>query len=157
VRHAAVFLLVVGLMQMTGDLLGVRALRGIGAATAASPAPKVFTAWNGFETFTNRFFVEWTDISGQPHSLEVTSELYSHLRGPYNRRNVYGAALAYGPVMPAALRDPVMTFALCGRAPLLHELGVDPATVGGGLRVRYEPRLPGPSGPWPSVLEADCR
>ncbi len=37
-------LLTLGLAQMAGDVLGIRALKGIAAATAASPAPKVFSA-----------------------------------------------------------------------------------------------------------------
>ena len=137
-RHlAAALLVVLGLAQMTGDVLGIVPLKGLAAATNASPAPKVFSAVRGLETYSTRFFFEW-DGGG----AEVTSEMYSQLRGPYNRRNVYGAALAYGPVLPPSLRDPVMNYALCGDAPLLLELGIDPAAVKGALVVRLEP-LPG--------------
>ena len=115
----AICLVVLGLAQMAGDLLGILPLKGIAAATGASPAPKVFSAVQGLETYSARFFLDTGD-----GRVEVTPELYSRLRGPYNRRNVYGAALAYGPVLPAALRDPVMRHALCGEAPLLRELGL---------------------------------
>ena len=101
-RAAAVGLLIVGLMQMAGDLLeqgglpGIgRPLKGIGAATTASPAPKVFSVARGLETYSTRFYLEWWDRNGKEHSLEFTPELYSRLLGPYNRRNVYGAAVAY--------------------------------------------------------------
>jgi hypothetical protein len=162
-KAAAPFLLVLGLAQMTGDLLeqhvsrpAGRALKGVAAATAASPAPKVFSAVRGLETYSTHFFVEWTDSAGATHSLRITPEVYARLRGPYNRRNVYGAALAYGPVLPAELRDPVMRYALCGDAPLLRELGVDPGDVRGPVRVRYEP-LPGTQmGDLPRQLEAPC-
>ena len=138
-KKAAAALLIVGLMQMSGDVLGISALKGIGAATGASPAPKVFSSVRGLETFSSRFFIEWTDPSGAIESIRLTPELYARLRGPYNRRNVYGAAIAYGPVMPAALRDPVMRFALCGEMPLLREVGIDPGRVAAGVRVRVEP------------------
>lgn len=160
-NKAAVFLLVVGLLQMTGDLLEKhvawgRALKGFGAATTASPAPKVFSAVRGLETYSTRFFVFWQDAAGQSHELELTPEVYSRLQGPYNRRNVYGAALAYGPVLPAELRDPVMRYALCGDAPVLRELGIDPASVRGRVGVRYEP-LPGTDfGDLPLALTAPC-
>jgi hypothetical protein len=162
-KKAAVFLTVLGLAQITGDLLqqhvaegAGRAVKGVAAATAASPAPKVFSSVRGLETYSTRFTVEWTDHSGSEHSLPLTPEVYARLRGPYNRRNVYGAALAYGPVLPAELRDPVMRYALCGDAPLLRELGVDPEEIAGRVRVRYEP-LPGTdAGDWPRVLEAPC-
>jgi hypothetical protein len=161
---AALFLLTLGLLQMAGDLLERkpfpllgRALKGVGAATTASPAPKVFSSVRGLETYSTRFFVEWDDRAGARQSLDLTPEVYGRLRGPYNRRNVYGAALAYGPVLPAELRDPVMRYALCGDAPLLRELGIDPAEVRGGVRVRYEP-LPGTDlGDLPRILEAPCR
>jgi len=163
-KKAAAFLLVLGLLQMTGDLLQSyvnepvgSAVKGIGAATTASPAPKVFSAVRGLETYSTRFFIEWKDKEGMEHSLELTPEVYSRLRGPYNRRNVYGAALAYGPVLPAELRDPVMKYALCGDAPILRELGIDPVQVNGPVRVWYEP-LPGTNlGDLPRILEAPCR
>ena len=162
-RAAASILLVLGLLQMTGDLLEQhvsrpigRLLKGVAAATTASPAPKVFSVAHGLETYSTRFFVEWTDRHGVRRSLLVTPEVYSRLHGPYNRRNVYGAALAYGPVLPAELRDPVMRYALCGDAPLLRELGVNPDDVRGPVRILYEP-LPGTDmGDLPRVLEAPC-
>jgi hypothetical protein len=157
-KIAAGVLLVVGLTQMTGDLLGIPAVKGIGAATAISPAPKVFSSVRGLETYSTRFFLEWTDRStGTAHSLELTPEIYARMRGPYNRRNVYGAVLAYGPVLPAELRDPVARYALCGEAPLLRELGIETADIAGPVRVRYEPvagtRLPPDI---PRILEAPC-
>ncbi len=168
-RRAAGALLVLGLLQMSGDLLeraGLAGLggafKGVGAATTASPAPKVFSASRGLETYSTRFFLEWSDGSGRDHSLPLTPDLYARVRGPYNRRNVYGAALAYGPVLATTERTrpmflSVIRHALCGEAPLLRELGVDPAGVAGPMRIRYEP-LPGTDlGDLPRVLEAPCR
>jgi hypothetical protein len=79
---AATVLLLVGLLQMTGDVLGLSALRGIGAATVASPAPKVFSAARGLETYSSRFFLEWTDREGAVRSLALTPEIYGRLAGP---------------------------------------------------------------------------
>src|SRR5438552_13499350 len=39
----------------------------------------------------------------------------------------YGAVLAFGPVLPESLRAPVMRFGVCADAPLLREIGIDPA------------------------------
>ena len=116
-RVAAALLIALGLAQMAGDVLHLAPLKGIAAATGASPAPKVFSAVRGLETYSTRFYLEWPG-----HRLEMTPEVYSRMRGPYNRRNVYGAALAYAPVLPPELRDPVMRSALCGEAPLLRQL-----------------------------------
>ncbi|MGH7169106.1 MAG: hypothetical protein ACRELG_02370 [Gemmataceae bacterium] len=162
-NKAAIFLVVLGLLQMTGDVLercvhepAGRALRGLAAATAASPAPKVFSSVRGLETYSTRFYLEWTDRAGVEHSPRITPEIYAKIQGPYNRRNVYGAALAYGPVLPPPLRDPVLRYALCGEAALLRELGIDPADIAGAVRVRYEP-LPGTDlGDLPRLLEAPC-
>src|ERR1700733_2160100 len=59
--RASVFLLVIGLLQMTGDLLRVPQLKGLAAATGASPAPKVFSSVQGLETFSSDFYVAWKD------------------------------------------------------------------------------------------------
>ena len=175
-NKTAVALLAIGLLQMTGDVvqragdhLGLpsiarlgAAAKGIGTATDASPAPKVFCAVKGLETYSTRFFIEWTDHAGEARSLELTPEVNARLRGPYNRRNVYGAVLAYGPVLATDPRtrpmfDAVAKYALCGAAPLLRELGINPAEIAGRVSVRLDP-LPGTEiGDLPRVLEPPCR
>ncbi len=160
-NKAAIILLIVGFLQMTGDTFGIAALRGIGAAIVASPAPKVFSAVRGLETYSSRFFLEWTDRAGTVHSLSLTPEIYGRLAGPYNRRNVYGAALAYGPVfLTDARTEPmfqaVIRYAFCGDAPILKELGVNPSDVVGQVRVRLEP-IAGTPTDLPRVLEPVCQ
>jgi len=132
-------------MQMGGDLTGLSFLKGIGAATGASPAPKVFSAVKGLETYSTRFFIDWTNRAGQSHTMELTPEVYARLKGPYNRRNIYGAALAYGPVLAGDLRtasmfDSVLRYSFCGSAPLLMELGIDASDISGPVRVRLKPK-----------------
>jgi hypothetical protein len=150
-NRLAIVLLVIGLLQMSGD--GIerwlhpatgQAVKGIGAASTASPAPKVFSAVRGLETYSTRFFLEWSDRDGRPHRLELTPEVYARVQGPYNRRNVYGAVLAYGPLLATQERTrpmfrSVANHALSGEAPLLRELGIDPATIVYPITVRYEP------------------
>lgn len=160
-RAAVVALLLLGLSQMAGDLLGLGWLRGLALATAAAPAPRVFSAVAGLETYSTAFFLEWTDTDGAEHALRLDPELYARIRGPYNRRNAYGAVVAYGPVLatgPAtqAMYEAVARYALCGDAPLLRELGVDPESVRGSARIRLAP-LPGTDlGDLPLLLEAPC-
>lgn len=157
-HKAALFLLLLGLLTMIGDLARIAWLKGFGAATVASPAPKVFSAVKGYETYSTRFFLEWKDRDGASQSVELTPELYSRLQGPYNRRNVYGAALAYGPVLDTDPRARAMfraaaKYALTGDAPLLREIGIDPATIVGPVRVRFEPRPGTDMGDLPKVIE----
>jgi hypothetical protein len=126
--------------------------------TCASPAPKVFSAVKGLETYSSKFRIEWIDHQGAPQSVLLTPELYARLRGPYNRRNVYGAVLAFGPVLVSEPKtkpmwESVMGHAACGKRPLLLELGIDPSTVGGKLRVVLEPLT---EIDLPLVLEAPC-
>ena len=112
----AAFLITVGCMTMVGDVLRIPLIKALGLATGSSPAPKVFTAQDGFETYANRFFLEWRDAGGAQKSLELTPEVYGTLTGPYNRRNVYGAVFSYAPVLDALARRP-MTFDELARAP----------------------------------------
>ena len=161
-KIVAAILLLLGLAQMAGDLAGWAALKGIAAATGASPAPRVFSAVKGLETYSTRFFLDWNEAAGKPRSVEITPEVYSRLRGPYNRRNVYGAVLAYGPVLwndprGRPMFEAVARYALCGQAPLLRELGVDPATVKGHVGVRLVPRPGSDLGGLPLTLEPPCQ
>lgn len=154
-------LLVLGLAQMAGDLGGIPALRALAAATLASPAPKVFSAARGLETYSTRFHLEWIDAAGVPHSLQLTPEIYARLEGPYNRRNVYGAALAYGPLLATDPRtrpmyEAVTRYALCGDVPLLRELGVAGSPRAGSVRIRLEPRATAALRDLPLVLRPAC-
>ena len=144
-RWAPPLLVALGLAQMVGATLGLPLLQGVAAATAASPAPRVFTTVDGFEGFSTRFFVEYVDVGGDARSFEITPARYARVAGPYNRRNAYGAVVAAGPVLSrrpltAPMVDAVSRHALCGEAPLLRELGVDPATVASPVSIRYVPR-----------------
>lgn len=160
-RAGPLLLVLLGLMQIAGEVLHLPALKGLGLATAASPAPKVFSAVRGLETYSTRFYVEWMGADSRFHSIEITPEVYSHLRGPYNRRNVYGAVLAYGPVLitdPKSRRmfDSVANYALCGNAPLLRELGIDPAGISGKVQIRLEPRIGSQIDGLPLIIEPLC-
>jgi hypothetical protein len=154
-------LALVGFAQMVGDILHIPGLKAIAAATAASPAPKVFSAVKGLETFSTRFFIEWIDATGGSHTTEITSERYAHLRGPYNRRNVYGAVLAYGPVLQSDPRtlplfNALSSYALCGKAPLLRELGIPAEAARQALRIRLETRSDAATPDLPLILWARC-
>ncbi|HKW62855.1 MAG TPA: hypothetical protein VJN89_09945 [Candidatus Acidoferrum sp.] len=153
-------LALVGFAQMAGDILHSSALKAVAAATAASPAPKVFSAVKGLETFSTLFFIEWSDAKGAERSVEITPERYANLRGPYNRRNVYGAVLAYGPVLesdPHTLRlfNAISSYALCGKAPLLRELGIPPDSIE-SMRIRLQVRPQVVTPDLPLILRPHC-
>jgi hypothetical protein len=119
-------LLLVGLTQMAGDLLGNRNLKGIGAATVVSPCPKVFCEMDGLEPFASTFII--TAKGQNSVSFPVTPELYSRLNGPYNRRNVYGAAIAAAPRLPEPIRRSVFTYAFAPGGPLRRDLALPEGT-----------------------------
>jgi hypothetical protein len=149
-KRAALALALLGIAQMAGDLLRIPALAAVAAATAASPAPKVFSSVRGLETFTSGFALEVRSRDGSTRRTQLTPALNARLRGPYHRRNVYGAALAYGPVLAAdvrtrALFDAIGQNALCGEAPLLRELDLHPGEIA-SVSVEVTPR-PGSSLP----------
>jgi hypothetical protein len=161
-RKPVIALLALGMLQMTADVLHLRALKGVAAATAASPAPKVFSSVRGLETYSSRFYVEWTDRGGAFHSTRITPQSTAGLRGPYNRRNVYGAVLAYGPVLqsdPAArpMFEAVARYALRGNAPLLRELGIPVAEIRGTPHIRIETRPGTQVGDLPLEFEPSCK
>jgi hypothetical protein len=160
-RAGGIFLVILGMAQMTGDVLGISALEGIAAATTASPAPKVFSAVRGLETYSTRFSIHWRDASGSEKSLELTPEVYALIRGPYNRRNTYGAILAYGPIFASTpetqpLFESVARYALCGDAPLLVELGIDAKAAASPVRIQLEPLPSSDVGDLPLIFEAPC-
>src|SRR5688572_13069736 len=97
-RYVAIALLLLGLSQMTADMFGCTSVKGLAAATMLAPAPKVFSSVKGYEPFSTTFVLEGEDATGQTTRATITPERYAGVVGPYQRRNIYGAALAYGPV-----------------------------------------------------------
>jgi hypothetical protein len=136
---------------MAGDALGLPWLRGIGAASVAAPLPKVFSDVRGLETFASRFDLEVTTPAGA-HRREITPEVYARLAGPYNRRNVYGAALSYAPRLPPELWRQVFCYGFAPDGPLRGELGV-PADAT-AVRVHITSRTRGRDQSW--ILEPPC-
>ena len=161
-RKRVIALLGLGMLQMAADVLHLRVVKAVAAATAASPAPRVFSSVRGLETYSSRFFVEWTDKSGALHSIKISPENTAGLRGPYNRRNVYGAVLAYGPVLQSdpsvrPMFDSISRYALCGNAPLLQELGIPVTEIRGVPRIRIEPRPGTEADNLPLEYEPSCK
>jgi len=154
-------LVCLGLVQMLADVADLTALKGFAAATGAAPAPKVFSEVKGLETYSTRFLIEWEE-AGETHSHELRPESYARLRGPYPRRNAYGAALAYGPILESqastrALYRSAAGYALCGERPLLRELGIDfDGQRAENLRVRLLPREGNPLEGLKTTLRAPC-
>src|SRR5690606_6209154 len=135
----ALVLTALGCLPMIGYMAESRALRGIGAASAMAPFPKVFSDVDGLETFASEFTLRWRDGSGE-HALPITPELYARLAGAYNRRNVYGAALSYGPRLPDALWRAVFCYAFAAGGPLREEFGVPPDARAIAVEIRTKTR-----------------
>jgi hypothetical protein len=137
-------------------------LKAVAMATGASPAPKVFTAHKGFETYSSRFYIEWTDKGNKGHSLFLTPGVYSQIKGPYNRRNAYGAAISYGPVLSSdpktkPMFESIVQYAFCGKAPILSELGIDKNSISGNIKIRLDPRQKLPDDhQWALTYEVLC-
>ena len=64
-RKSVIVLLAVGLAQMGGDLLHVPSLKGVAAATAASPAPKVFSSVRGLKPTRHDFLLNGPILLGR--------------------------------------------------------------------------------------------
>ncbi len=119
----ALALLVLGSLQMIGYLLGLKGVRGVGLVSTASPLPKVFSDARGLETFASGAMVYETP-GGEAVVETITPEYYQRLRGPYWRRNVYGAALSYGPRLPREIWESIFCYGLQPGGPMHVEFGI---------------------------------
>lgn len=130
---------VLGSLHMIGRIFDIKPLIGVGAASAMSPAPKVFSDVDGLETFASEFTMIVTTSSGE-RRFPITPELYQNLTGPYNRRNVYGAALSYAPRLPENLWQTVFCYGLKPGGPLRTELGLPADTMSVKVEIKTKTR-----------------
>ena len=123
-NRLAIVVLCIGMLQMTGYVLNSRVLRGLGLASGVSPYPKVFCEADGYEAFAASFRLEGVRKDGSRWSCDLDPEMYSRIEGPYNRRNVYGASLAFAPRLPEELRGQLLGQALRPGSQMRQEIGV---------------------------------
>ena len=109
----------IGLLQVIGFGTGQKWLKGIGQITVASPLPIVFTEQKGCETFALDFSIEYEDENGSKGLIPVTPQVYANFDEPYNYRNVLGAAISYGAILPEKIWRPILEFAF-----------INPGTIG---------------------------
>ena len=129
-----------GCSGLVGDLCGIPALKGIGAASVVAPIPKVFCDNNGLEGFASEFTLQVDFADGKSEVIPLTPEIYSKLVGPYNRRNVYGAALSYGPKLPRDLWHSVFEYGFGPEGPLLTEFGFTKTVTNATVTIRTKTR-----------------
>lgn len=146
------FLLALGLLQPAGYLLNIPLVKGLGAASTASPLPIVFSDVSGLETFASDFTASVTNEKGDTLHIAMTPEIYAKLDGPYNRRNVYGAAISYGPRLPSPVWESVLEYGFCGNGPLTRRFEI-PGPVK-AARVHLKTKTAGRSDRW--TLLAEC-
>jgi hypothetical protein len=71
---------VLGCTQLIAYYLEWPVVRGLAAATVASPLPLVFTAYHGHETFSNSFHYAAVDERGGQYKGVIGPELYSRFQ-----------------------------------------------------------------------------
>ena len=122
-KYLYIVIVIVGLLQIIGFVVKNKTIRGVGIASTSAPLPLVFTKVKDVETFSNQFFIDYTTKNNQKLSLEITPEVYSKISGAYNRRNVYGAAFSYAPVLDKNLLNAILYYSFCDKN-LISEMGL---------------------------------
>jgi hypothetical protein len=120
---------------MIGDLVGSKVLKGLGAMSGIAPCPKVFCQIKEWESFTCDYILRAESPEGI-QEICLSPENYSKLHGPYNRRNAYGAALSFAPILPTNLWQTVFDYGLGINAPLRSELGISPQATNVTILIR---------------------
>lgn len=145
-NRAAIAILFIGFFQMAGYAFKIPVLRGLGLASGVSPFPKVFSEADGYEAFAASFKITGIEENGKAWSRNLDAEWYSDIAGPYNRRNVYGAALAFAPRLSEDLRSEILDKALEPGSRLRAELRIPPNLR--DLKIHITPRTGEEHGPW---------
>lgn len=149
---ACIGILLLGSLQFLGYIFENPIMRGIGAACGFAPYTKVFSDVDGFETFAADFTLILHREDGTETAVSITPEFYQQLKGPYNRRNVYGAALSYAPRLPDAMWQSVFCYGFNG--PLREEFGIEDDVT--SISIHIAARTAGRSDQWtftPACLE----
>ena len=141
----ALVVTLLGCSAMIGDLCGSRVMKGLGAAWTFAPFPKVFCDNQGLEGFASDFTIVARGREGAKE-VPITPELYAQMRGPYNRRNVYGAVFSFAPKLPSELWESVYEFGLGANGVLKEEFSLPLSAT--NIAVRIETKTRGRNDSW---------
>jgi hypothetical protein len=150
-RWLYLLVIAIGLLQSIGYVTGCKVVRQLGQVSGSSPLPIVFTEVKGLETFASSFFIQFTNKAGAREEVLITPAMYSRLKGPYNRRNVYGAVISYGPVLKKELWEPVLSYGIC-RGVLQREMGLP--LNGSDYAIRIKTNTAGRADEW--IIKPSC-
>lgn len=121
-------LLLLGSMNMIGYIFDSNNMKNIAYISTSSPLPFVFTSYNDVETFSLHHELNLEYKNGTNSAILLDHKLYSKLKGPYNRRNVIGAAFSHGAFFTdkrmLEIRDQIFYWGFC-EGQLLDEFGID--------------------------------
>lgn len=148
------------LVKVVADVFGFERLSALAAVTSISPAMKVFTAHKGYETYSSGFELTINYKNSGSQTLRLAPSNYEGLRGPYNRRNVYGALIAYGPLLVSdtatkPMWEEMAHRAFCGPISVHSELGFESISTATDATIRYV-RQTADRGEFPDELKISC-
>lgn len=158
-----IFAIILGLLatvKVFADMFGLERLSALAAVTNVAPAMKVFTAHKGYETYSSTFELNINYSDGTNVIAQLNPGNYSGLKGPYNRRNVYGALIAYGPVLVSnpkthSMWTTMASRAFCGENSVLSELGFNDTGDISSATITYLGQVKTESA-YPTELRVSC-
>jgi hypothetical protein len=145
-----VLLILLGFIQLIGWVFGIPSLTGIGFMSNASPLPLVFSVFRGKEPFSSTFDLAIKESDGKLHQIRISPEIYAQLEGPYNLRNVYGAAFASLPMLESSnekeLVHSVLKFGFCEPGVVRKQFGFTAPIA--SFQITQTSRAKGIEGTW---------
>ena len=111
-------------MNSLAHLMGAPSLAVAARSTAASPLPLAFSQPGSLAGFVKELTIDLTGPDGKVERRTETQELFAGLPGPYERRIIYGSALAFSPLSPRPLFTAILRFGFCDSGPLAERMGV---------------------------------
>ncbi len=130
-------------IKVVADVFGWTNISSLSAATNLSPAMKVFTAHKGYETYSSDYSIEVNHIDGESKTVNLDSNTYKNISGPYNRRNVFGASIAYGPLLVSnentkPMWESIVQSSFCEQgSKIFSELGFDASKEVSSIEAKY--------------------
>lgn len=121
----SIILVILGMLQMIGFILGNHKVLLIGQSLALSPLPRPFPDINKYEYFASDINYEVMLTNGTKYFIQQDRNRLSKLEGPHKRRIVYIAAIAQSPRLPKYIYNSVLVYGFCNNGPLSKLLGIN--------------------------------
>lgn len=133
-RIFSFLLIFLGLLQISGFILGNKSMYNLGSVITASPFPKIFDKIDGLEYWSQKYSLKLNYKNGNSINLPITSDTFSKIEGNHLIKITYALSFSLYPTRRKKNKR-ILLLGICDGGPLARNFSLKEGIVSFDLTV----------------------